>query len=70
MIRATERLYVATFKGGGRHLLNGEEVQRLLDAYPARLAGDSVIMRGANGVTVAIDPATRGGGPAFRKGER
>ena len=70
-ITATERPYVLTFHATGRsYPLTSDDAQRLLDEYPAvSVAANRVVLPGHNTSDRAqrctLQPATRGGGPAF-----
>ena len=67
-ITAVQRPYLLTFVSTGSvYPLSSDAVQELLDEYPAiRANSQRVVLRG-NGLdyTTVIQPATRGGGPAF-----
>lgn len=65
-ITTVARPYVLTFSTGNGYLLNSDEAQRLLDAYPAmRATRNRVVLRGDDGTRSMLSPATHGGGPAF-----
>lgn len=70
-IIAAARSFLLTFHASGHtYRLTAEEAQRLLDEYPAVGATrNRVILPGHNTPRVAerstLQPATRGGGPAF-----
>lgn len=74
-VSTVRRPYVLTFLATGTsYPLSSDEAQRLLDAYPVvRATTNYVTLRGDDGHTSRIAPATLGGGPAFeldRTGER
>lgn len=70
-VRATRRMYVLTFHASGHsYSMTSDEVQRLLDEYPAITATkNKVVLPGHNtshpGERSTIRPASLGGGPAF-----
>ena len=70
-ITAATRPFLLTFHASGHtYPLTSEEVQRLLDEYPAvKVSANRVVLQGHNtpraSERTTIQPATRGGGPAF-----
>jgi hypothetical protein len=70
-ITAIARPFILTFHASGHsYPLTSDEVQRLLDEYPAVTATKNhVVLQGHNTSVVAerstIRPATLGGGPSF-----
>jgi len=70
-ITAVQRPFIATFHASGhQYAWTSEQTQRVLDEYPAIKANTQrVVLPGHNTSNprerVTIQPATRGGGPAF-----
>lgn len=67
-ITAAARPFTLTFlSSGNSYPATSEEVQRLLDEYPAHTATrNKVVLRGdGGGNNTVLLPATRGGGDAF-----
>lgn len=70
-ISTVARPYLLTFRATGTtYPLTSEEAQRLLDEYPAVTATRyRVVLQGHNtgkaSERTVLQPATRGGGPAF-----
>jgi hypothetical protein len=70
-ITAVQRPFILTFHATGTsYPLSSDEVQRLLDEYPAVTATrNRVVLQGHNtsraSERTSIRPATLGGGPAF-----
>lgn len=70
-ITAAARPYLLTFVATGTtYAVSSDEAQRLLDEYPAVTARpNKVVLQGHNSSRASdrtvLQPATRGGGPAF-----
>jgi hypothetical protein len=70
-IQTVARPYTLTFRSSGHsYPLTSEDAQRLLDEYPAiKATSQRVVLMGHNTgdprQRTILQPATRGGGPAF-----
>lgn len=70
-ITAVKRPFILTFRSSGQsYPLTADEAQRLLDAYPPfKATSQRVELHGHNSDKAydrtVLQPATRGGGPAF-----